>query len=330
MSNKKVRMEAFDPTVLSGSDKLGIINVAQTVSDSFGGTFPSTSSKAYEGHLRFDWVPANKCFINYRRQRWPEPQHIKKLLSKWNIICVTPLQARYSKTEDRYYIADGQQHGIAWVLKYGPDVVLPVCYIESDDENVESIQLLALNTDNEPMKPYFIHKQQVIMGVKEAVDLENAVNNSACKISYRKRAAGCITNIGHLHIIRDFFGLNDLTFGLTKMLQHWPTKYIQTDTLRGLLQIKKLLNDVENFDINLFDDIIRTVKVRYVDESGIVDARVLFNSVQDQCRVNLETTSIDAESKMASGILSIYEQVKGVDVVKGKRPFKDLKMAVIK
>jgi hypothetical protein len=33
---------------------------------------------------------------------------------------------------------------------------------------------------------------------------------------------------------------------------------------------------------------------------------------------------------MASGILSIYEQVKGVDVVKGKRPFKDLKMAVIK
>ena len=114
------------------------------------------------------------------------------------------------------------------------------------------------------------------------------------------------------------------------MLQHWPTKYIQTDTLRGLLQIKKLLNDTDNFTIDLFDDIIRTVKVRYVDESGIVDAKVLFNAVQDQCRIDLETTSIDAESKMASGILSIYEQVKGIDVVNGKRPFKDLKMVVIK
>ena len=326
----KYRLEAFDPSQAAGSSKLSIINVAQTVNDSFGGTFPSNSNKAYAGHLQFAWVPASKCFINYKRQRWPEPQHIKKLLSKWNIICVTPLQARYSKEEDRYYIADGQQHGIAWILKYGPEVELPVCYIESDDENVESIQLLALNTDNEPMKPYFIHKQQVIMGVQEAVDLENAVNDAACKISYRKRSAGCITNIGHLHIVRDFFGLADLTFGLEKMLQHWPTKYIQTDTLRGLLQIKKLLNDTDNFTIDLFDDIIRTVKVRYVDESGIVDAKVLFNVVQDQCRIDLETTSIDAESKMASGILSIYEQVKGVDVVNGKRPFKDLKMVVIK
>lgn len=323
-------MEAFDPSALSGSSKLSIVGVAQTVNDSFGGEFPQTSNTDYEGHLKFKWVPASKCYINYRRQRWPEPQHIKKLLSKWNIICVTPLQARYSKEEDRYYIADGQQHGIAWVLKYGPDAELPVCYIESDDENTESIQLLALNTDNEPMKPYFIHKQEVIMGVKEAVELENCVTDANCSMSYRKRSAGCITNIGHAYIARDTFGLKELNFGLKKMLQHWPTKYIQTDTLRGLLHIRKLMTSAGTYTDDLFDDVIRTVKVRYVDESGVVDAKSLFNAVQEQCRVNLETTSIDAESKLASGILSVYEQVKGRDIVAGHRPFKDLVMPVIK
>jgi hypothetical protein len=90
------------------------------------------------------------------------------------------------------------------------------------------------------------------------------------------------------------------------------------------------MKSVGTYTDELFDDVIRTVKSRYLDESGMVDAKVLFNAVQEQCRVDLETTSIDAEQKLASGILSIYEQIKGVDVVQGRRPFKDLKMAVVK
>lgn len=327
-----MRVEAFDPSAGSSSSKINIISVARAVADANGTTIPEIHDKSYEKVIKFAWVPLSKCYINYERQRWPEPPHIKKMLSKWNIICATPLQARYSQQEDRYYIADGQQHGIAWVLKYGPDAKVPVAYIESEDENDESIMLIELNTGNEPMKPYFIHKQHVKMGYPEAVDLENTVNSAGCAVSYRKRSAGCITNIGHLHISRDNFGLKELEVGLIKMKQHWPTKYIQTDTLRGLLQIRKLLKDpkVNNYSDDLFNDIIRTVKSRYVDESGLVDAKVMFNAVQEQCRINLETTAIDAESKMASGILSIYEQIKGVDVVKGRRPFKDLKMPVIK
>ena len=332
MSKKNFKAEAFDPSVGSSSHKLNIISVAQSVADSYGGLIEENGNKEYESKIKFAWVPLSKCFINYRRQRWPEPAHIKKLIAKWNVICATPLQARYSKDEDRYYIADGQQHGIAWAIKYGPNASVPVSYIESEDENDESIMLLALNTGNEPMKPYFIHKQEVMMGIQEAVDLENTVTDAGCAMSYRKRSAGCITNIGHAYIARDHFGLEELKVGLIKMKQHWPTKYVQTDTLRGLLQIRKLLKDkkINTYTDDLFDDIIRTVKVRYVDESGIVDAKVLFNAIQEQCRINLETTAIDAESKLASGILSIYEQVKGVDVVKGRRPFKDLVMPVLK
>lgn len=332
MSKKNMRVEAFDPSAGSSSKKINIVSVARVVADANGETVTAVHDESYKDKIKFAWVPAPKAFINYERQRWPEPPHIKKLMGKWNIICVTPLQARYSRSEDRYYIADGQQHGIAWILKYGPDALLPVAYIESEDENDESTMLIELNTGNEPMKPYFIHKQHVVMGFSEAVDLENTVTAAACQVSYRKRSAGCITNIGHLHIARDSFGLRELETGLIKMKQHWPTKYIQTDTLRGLLQIRKLLKDkkINTYTDDLFDDIIRTVKVRFLDESGVVDAKVLFNAVQEQCRVNLETTAIDAESKMASGILSIYEQVKGVDVVKGRRPFKDLTMPVIK
>jgi hypothetical protein len=330
MSKKQIKVEAFDPSAGSSSHKLNIVSVAKSVTDAYGGEIAQSHDSTYANQIKFAWVPLSKCYINYRRQRWPEPSHIKKLLSKWNIICATPLQARYSKAEDRYYIADGQQHGIAWVIKYGADANVPVAYVESEDENVESEMLLALNTGNEPMKPYFIHKQEVIMGIPEAVDLENCVTAAGCQVSYRKRSAGCITNIGHLYIARDTFKLPELELGLIKMKQHWPTKYIQTDTLRGLLHIRKLMKNANTYTDDLFDDVIRTVKVRYVDESGVVDAKVLFNAVQEQCRVNLETTSIDAESKLASGILSVYEQVKGQDIVAGHRPFKDLVMPVIK
>jgi len=320
-------LKAFNPAA-TGSTKQSLISVARKVGKAVGAKKP-TQKFDPNTNIHFAWVDAADLYINYGRQRYPEPKHIKKLMTKWNIYCVTPLTARYSRSENRYYISDGQQHSIAWILTYGEDTKLPVFYVDDEDENIESVQLLALNCDNERMAPYFIHQQEIIMGDAAAIDLENAVTSAGCAITYAKRSAGTITNLGHMYKARDTFDLGDITEVLTLMRQTWPTKPIQTDVMRGLLHIKQLMLSANTYTDVLFDDIMHEASTRFADEKGVSCPKALFNAVQDQCRVDLETTAIDAESKLSSGILSIYEQVKGTDVVNGKRPFKDLKVPVV-
>lgn len=328
MSKAKVEsLQAFNPAV-AGNPKQSLITVARKVGRAIAAGKPKAKYDANSG-IGFAWVPADKLYINYTRQRYPEPKHIKKLMGKWNIFCVTPLTARYSKTEDRYYISDGQQHSIGWILTYGEDTELPVFYVDSENEQLESVQLLALNCDNERMAPYFIHQQEIVMGDAAAVALENAVTAADCKITYNKRSAGTITNLGHIYKARDNFALGDITEVLTRMRQTWPTKSIQTDVLRGLLHVKKLMTESKTYKEEVFEDILHEASIRYADDNGVLCPKVLFNAIQEQCRVSLETTAIDAESKVSSGLLSIYEQVKSKDVVKGKRPFKDITMTVV-
>ena len=327
---------AFNPAQGSTS-KQNLGNVASMVASVISVPLGSNTKTDYKKELKFIWAPISKCYINYDRQRWPEPLHIKRLNSKWNLNCVTPLQARYDKAEDRYYISDGQQHGIAWILQYGTLSEVPVFYIESDDENIESEQVLGLNTGNEPMKTYFIHNQQVIMGNPTAIALENAVTNAGCQFAYRKRSAGTITNFGHIYAARDYLtnrkgvtNWQELTDTLEVMMRQWPTKQIQTDTLRGLLHIRALMRKAKSFTPALFEKVVNTVKTRYKDDKGFDDPKVLFGAVNAQCNIDIGNHKDDAEPKLASGILSVYKQVTGQDIVNGARPMKRLKMPVVK
>jgi hypothetical protein len=327
-STTSINTQAFNPAT-AGSPKQSLISVARKVGKALKTKNPSQQFNKDGSNIGFAWVPADKLFINYGRQRFPEPKHIHKLMSKWNLHCVTPLTARYSRTEDRYYISDGQQHSIGWLLTYGEDTELPVFFVESEDENIESVQLLALNCDNQSMAPYFIHRQQIIMGDQEAIALDNAVTAAGCEIAYKKRSAGTITHMPHLYKARDNFTLSDITEILTLMRQTWPTKPIQPDVMRGLLYVKSLMKATGTYTDALFDDIIHEASVRYADERGLDCPEALKNAVQAQCMVDLETTAIGAEVKLSSGILSIYEQVKNVDVTNGNRPFTALNMPVI-
>ena len=152
----------FDPSAGLPDKRVPIADVAKQVSRRIASKLSKLKEEGLDLVLKFAWVPVEKIFINYERQRWPEPKHIAKLLGKWNIFCVTPLQCRYDPVTDRFYGSDGQQHMIAWLIKYGMQTHIPCIYVESSDVNVESMQLLALNTDNEPMAKYFILKQKIM------------------------------------------------------------------------------------------------------------------------------------------------------------------------
>ena len=298
----ELRMQPFDPSQGRRDKRVALTQVARAV----GKRISAGKAKdfPYQEYLKFIWAPVEKCYINYERQRYPEPKHIQKLHNKWNIICVTPLQARYSPTEDRYYIADGQQHGIDWVLQYGEGSMVPVFYVESEDENVESIQLLALNCDNEPMAKFFIHQQECIMGVEKAVALEKCVQDAGCETAYKKRSAGTITHITDLWNARDDYGLEGLGQVLAKMRQYWPTERIFTANMLGFLKVKELMETAGTYTEDRFEDVF------YYASEHFESSERIHLDIKDEFEQAYPTNykGMGVREKIASGLINVYEK----------------------
>lgn len=301
--NEKLKKEPFDPSAGRKDKKVSLVQVARMVGKRIKTSKPTKFDA--ESNLKFAYVPVTKCYINYDRQRWPEPDHIDNVCNKWNYVCVTPLQARYSASEDRYYIADGQQHGIAWILKYGEDCKIPVFYVESDDESVESLQLLALNNDNKPMAEYFIHQQQVKMGVKSAVDLENCVVDSGCATGYKKRTAGTITHITDLRNAQKNYGLESLGQVLTKMRTYWPTEKIWTATMMGFLKTKEVMVQNGTYEDDKFEDVFNSAAEFFESAERLhLDIKAEFAR---EYPTNYKGMGV--REKVASGIIDAYEKI---------------------
>lgn len=308
--SEELKMQPFDPSQGRKDKKVSVVQVSRMVQKRIGTIKPNTEFK-YQDILKFAWVPAEKVFINYERQRWPEPKHIKKLRGKWNVICVTPLQCRYSAKDDVYYGSDGQQHTIEWVAQYGEQSLVPVFYVETEDENVESIQLLALNNDNEPMAKYFIHQQEVIMGDLAAVALENCVVNAGCTTGYKKRTAGVITHITDLWLARDHYGLDALGQVLSKMRTYWPTEKISTASMLGFLKVRELMVEANKYSDAKFEDVF------YHCSEFFESCDRLHNDIKDEFEQEYPTNyrGMGVREKVASGIIDVYEQRTGKKLV---------------
>jgi hypothetical protein len=204
---------------------------------------------------------------------------------------------------------------IAWLIKYGMMTHIPCVYIESSDVNVESIQLLALNTDNEPMAKYFILQQKIIMGDNDAIALNKAVISANCEVAYKKRNPGAITHISHLEDAYDNYGAGALTLILSKIRQFWPQDKIEMPTVLGFLKLRELMMDDGVWDDSLFNDIVfecaNTAETNKDLHLGINHA------FEKTYPTNYKGMGV--REKIASGIISIYEQSTGKTVC--KKPF---------
>jgi len=305
---EKLNLEPFDPSQGRRDKRVSLAQVARAVGNRIK-VDKTLNHEDYLAILKFAWVPFKKCYINYEpgHQRYAEPKHIRDLLNEWNIICVTPLQARYDAETDCYIITDGQQHGIAWGLTYGPDSLVPVFYVESNDKKIECVQQLTLNTKNEPMARYFIHKSKVKMGNPDAVDLENCVQNAGCTTSYKKRIAGTITHFPNLEQARDKYDLDNLGFVLTKMRQYWPTEKIHTVSMLGFLKVKSLMEEHKTYTDSLFEDVFFHCSDFFEDCKRME----LDITEQFKLRYNTNHLGMGVREKMASGILNVYEKATG-------------------
>jgi len=301
--------------------RIPLVDIAKVMSSKLGIKIPKTDpiKNPVEKILKFAWVPCYKLYINYDRQRWPEPKQIYKLNIKWNIICVTPAQARYSKKQDRYYISDGQQHILAWIMKYGLDCVVPVFYIESEDENDESTQLLALNCDNEPMAKYFIHKQNIMMKQEPAMNIESTVLAANCETAYKKTSAGCITHISDLYKAYNEYGSTELKLVLSKLRSFYPEERIETPTMLGYLKVRELMRESGDIPTDQFESIFNDMF--YYPQQWFTNSKKLHAYIHRQFVINHSTNykGMGHREQVASGIIDIYEQNTGNKIL--TKPF---------
>jgi hypothetical protein len=314
MSKKQqLTLIPFDPSQGRKSKKVPLAQVARMVNQRVGKINPNPKNTSET--LKFDWVPVDKIYINYSRQRFPEPAHIKKLIGKWKLEVVTPLQARYDPDEDRYYIADGQQHGIAYNILYGNETHMPVFYVESRDENIESIQLLALNTDSQPMAMYFIHEQKCMMGDNWHVRLEDTVQKAGCATGYKKRFPGVITHMTDLINAAEDYGFDLLETVLSKYRIYWPTEPVKTATVMGFLKVAELLKNENMFDDDTLDDVFNE------SASFFESADRLHLDIKEEFEFTYPTNyrGMGVREKIASGIINAYEKRTGKTLV--NKPF---------
>ncbi|NBP57502.1 hypothetical protein EBU71_13400 [bacterium] len=313
-------MTPFDPSAGLPDKRVPLTDVAKQVSKRISVKIPKTPDQidVYDV-LKFAWVPAEKIYINYERQRWPEPKHIAKLNAKWDIHCVTPLQARYCPKTDRYFGSDGQQHIIEWLLKYGLNSLVPVFYVESEDENVETKQLLALNCDSEPMAKYFIHQQKCMMGDKDALAIEKTVVNANCQTAYKKRAPGCITHISDLNKAYADYGVTALGLVLNKLRQFWPQDKIETPTMLGFLKVREIMQADNTINPSQFNSIFNDLF--YHCSNHFETSKHLHAYIHDQFEITYPTNvkGMGHREQVASGIIDIYEQETGTKFV--TKPF---------
>ena len=300
-------MNPFDPSQGRKSKNVPIKQVARLVAQRTG-KFKSGIDDPMS-ILNFVWADSNYVFINYERQRYPEPTHIKKLDVKWKTWVMTPGQAR-KDSAGNYYLADGQQHMIAYVNKF-PGMPIPLFYVESDDPNIESEMLLALNTDQQGMAKYFIHEQECIMGVERAVNIEKTVVSTNCETGYKISRPGAITHITDLYNAEEDYGLDSVYTVLTKYRQWWPTEQIKTATMIGFLKVKELMEQAGVFTDSTFDDVFAYCAAYFEN------ADRLHLDIKDEFAVKYPTNykGMGVKEKVASGIINIYEKSTGNKLV---------------
>jgi len=317
-------MSAFDPSAGRKDRKVSMKQVARMIKQRLGSDFIQEHQKTEtpDSVLKFGWVDPDLAWVNYHRQRWPEPKAIKKLISLWKLGVVTPLSARYDPEENRYYIADGQQHGIAYMLQY-PNQPLPIFYVESTDPQLETDQLLALNIGNLPMALYFIHEQMILAGDEFHTELEMTVQNAGCTTGYKKRSPGVITHMQDLQSASKDFGNADLELVLTKYRTYWPMEVVKTATMLGFLKVIDLMRKQNKFDEDLLDDIFGECADYFEN------ADRLHNDIKAEFKFKFPGghKGINVREKIASGIIAVYKQSTGNDIIEA--PF-EIEMPMMK
>ena len=271
---------------------------------------------------QFAWVPAKKCRINFREQRFPEDKHILKINKNFDPELCTPLIAVYYPETDTYHISDGQQHGIASLLQHidfdSEDVELPVWYVLGN-EATERKLVLGLNRDNLPMARFFIHQAEVKNGVDTAVKIQRMCDKIGVVPAYKaKGKLPCITHITNLYISYKSLGEKNTAKALEVLTNAFPTKangvsvqHINTLAMLGLAGVFKQLKAAGVYTDEIAEDIGLVMSIAFKDMNSVhKDIKFWFEQLPKSQKLEVENIG-----RYSSGILKTYEVITGKRLV---------------
>lgn len=328
--NVSINLQPFDP-VPSGPKQIKLITVAKMVAKRLG---LKIGQHEYNAALKMFgcMIDIDLLWMNYERQRWPEPKHILKMILSWHPFTCSSLQCRYDAATNRYFVADGQQHGIAWIILFFGTLEkrttsIPVEYWVSDDPETETRVVVNKNCHSLPMAKYFIHQQQVKMKDKKAVALETSVLKASCQTAYKKRSPGSITHLSNLFAARDSYSLSEITLVLEQIRLYWPTEVIDTDMMHGLLHIRDLMKADTNINQNIFEDIFSELCMSV--SSHFSDLKQANKDIMDECKKQFPNSfkGVHKTYPLAAGMIDVYTKNSN-RLVKNfvSKPVFDLKM----
>jgi hypothetical protein len=277
---------------------------------------------------QFDWRDPAEIFVNFGAQRWPEERHIGKIVKNFNPYKATPLVCVYRTDLKQFRVCDGLQHGSAMIVTYfgclANGLKVPVWYIEADNEFVEHDIFLALNRDNLPMALYFVHDQEVKMGVSRAVKIERMVKRAGAFTAYTSKKPGAITHISDLYSGYKILGESNLQAAIECLRNYFVFDKVHTASMLGIGKVFQLLEKQGLLTDSVKQDIGAALYANFEDSDR------LHLDIKEQFAKDYESNykGMNAMEKVASGIIDVYNRHydRDLGVVK---PF-EISMPIIK
>lgn len=322
----KKDLRRFDPAEgLTGDNrKLPLMEVAAKVAPKLGRRFVANPKNSppivkIEGAK---YVPINKIWVNYTPgfQRPPMPDHIENnIIAKWDPYAATSLHCRYDPVEDRYYIADGQHHAIAWAIVHGKNTKIPLNAIVSTDPKIELKMFYYINTSGKRPTDHELHLNKVEWGDPEAVAIENAIQAAGCSTANKgTKTAYVITNVDNLYKCFNMYGswsqaANRITNGLKRYKVHFPNEPIDMGTFWAMMKIERMLKSSKSYSVRRMEEIWTTCALYF--SAG--------NKLSRECKrvVDASTKRLglpritDDIYKVSSGIISLYNAEYGTNLL---------------
>jgi len=283
---------------------------------------------------KFKMVKARDLWLNPRAQRDSEIDEIEDFSLNWKHIFATPLIGVYRTDLKQMRVADGQQHGLSDLIKHGSDIELPVCYIETDSEEVELDVFMGINDGRRKVELADAHKIYVNRGIDYYVKLDNAVTKADCFIHRTSNAPGAITHYAHLKKCNDIFGTRSVQYVLSRIRAWWPDEKVEGVFLFGLLIVfhrgqlgdNKAVKRRRKYVRSTFEDILESCADRFTQKELVAASKRVFNDSDIMLKSGKSKTS--HPELVASGIISVHNIVTGKNCCPAL--YNDLDMPIMK
>ena len=269
-----------------------------------------------------DWMYAkvdpDELEVEFAYQRYIQTRRIKPRAANWKPSAASPLICVLRTDLGTYRIVDGLQRGTLMSLirtATNSQKKIDIQYIECDNIEQEFNMFLTMNTERDKVEDADIHKIEVKLGMKSAVDLDNVVRAAGFYIARPGTASkNALTHYAHTKNCFKFYG-KKLTTILRRTRMHYKHEKLDGAVIYALLILQEKLRSSGKYTKTLFDDILISTVQHFGTQTRL--KRAASNTFLDEnvtSKTGDDDVSMNAPVKIASTIISSYNRIKNTNL----------------